>query len=290
MLINVDAFDTRNLDKAGYEANPLRDGSLAAFRVYEVPMTSITVEATKPLGVKPRDAERSKNFFALGLISWMYDRPTEPLLEWIKTRFASRTEVLEANNAAFRAGFNFGETAELFDHPYEIKPAQLAPGTYRNVTGNVALSYGLVAAAQQAKLAIFYASYPITPASDILHELSQAQELRGEDAAGRGRDRGRRCRGRRVVRRQPRASRPRAVRVSTSSPRPSASRSVSSCRSCLDRRAARRSVDRSADQDRAGRPHARDVRPSRRGAAADRRRAVAVRLLRRRVRGRRASR
>ena len=177
LLINVDAFDTRNLDKAGYESNPLRDGSLAAFRVYEVPMTSITVEATKPLGVKPRDAERSKNFFALGLISWMYDRPTEPLIDWIKTRFASRTEVLEANTAAFRAGFNFGETAELFDHPYEIKPAQLAPGTYRNITGNVALSYGLVAAAQQAKLAIFYASYPITPASDILHELSKLKNF-----------------------------------------------------------------------------------------------------------------
>ena len=177
LLINVDAFDTRNLDKAGYESNPLRDGSLTAFSVYEVPMTSITVEATKPLGVKPRDAERSKNFFALGLISWMYDRPTEPLLEWIKTRFASRTEVLEANTAAFRAGFNFGETAELFDHPYEIKPAHLAPGTYRNITGNVALSYGLVAAAQQAKLAIFYASYPITPASDILHELSKLKNF-----------------------------------------------------------------------------------------------------------------
>jgi 2-oxoglutarate ferredoxin oxidoreductase subunit alpha len=177
LLINVDAFDTRNLDKAGYESNPLRDGSLAAFRVYEVPMTSITVEATKPLGVKPRDAERSKNFFALGLISWMYDRPTEPLIEWIKNRFASRTQVLEANNAAFRAGYNFGETAELFDHPFEVKPAVLAPGTYRNITGNVALSYGLVAAAQSAKLPIFYASYPITPASDILHELSKLKNF-----------------------------------------------------------------------------------------------------------------
>ncbi len=177
LLINVDAFDTRNLDKAGYESNPLRDGSLAAFRVYEVPMTSITVEATKPLGVKPRDAERSKNFFALGLISWMYDRPTEPLIEWIKNRFANRTQVLEANNAAFRAGYNFGETAELFDHPYEVKPAALAPGTYRNITGNVALSYGLVAAAQSAKLPIFYASYPITPASDILHELSKLKNF-----------------------------------------------------------------------------------------------------------------
>ncbi|MGQ0824801.1 MAG: 2-oxoacid:acceptor oxidoreductase subunit alpha [Actinomycetota bacterium] len=177
LLVNVDTFDTRNLDKAGYAQNPLRDQSLAAYRVYEVPMTSITVEATKPLGVKPRDAERSKNFFALGLICWMYTRPTEPLLDWIKRRFANRPQVMEANAAAFKAGYNFGETAELFDHPYEVLPAQLPPGEYRQITGNVALSYGLVAAAQQAKLPLFYASYPITPASDILHELSKLKHF-----------------------------------------------------------------------------------------------------------------
>ena len=177
LLINVDNFDTRNLDKAGYEQNPLRDQSLASYRVYEVPMTSITVEATKPLGVKPRDAERSKNFFALGLICWMYTRPTEPLHDWIKTRFANRPQVMEANLAAFRAGYNFGETAELFDHPFEVKPATLPPGEYRQITGNVALAYGLVAAAQQAKLPLFYASYPITPASDILHELSKLKNF-----------------------------------------------------------------------------------------------------------------
>jgi 2-oxoglutarate ferredoxin oxidoreductase subunit alpha len=177
LLVNVDTFDTRNLDKAGYEQNPLRDGSLAAFRVYEVPMTSITIEATKPLGVKPRDAERSKNFFALGLLCWMYSRPTEPLVDWIKRRFSNRPEVLEANLASFRAGYNFGETAELFDHPYEVKPARLAPGTYRQITGNVALSYGLVAAAEKAKLPLLYASYPITPASDILHELSKLKNF-----------------------------------------------------------------------------------------------------------------
>jgi 2-oxoglutarate ferredoxin oxidoreductase subunit alpha len=177
LLVNVDTFDTRNLDKAGYEQNPLRDGSLAAFRVYEVPMTSITIEATKPLGVKPRDAERSKNFFALGLLCWMYSRPTEPLFDWIKRRFANRPEVLEANLASFRAGYNFGETAELFDHPYAVKPARLAPGTYRQITGNVALSYGLVAAAEKAKLPLLYASYPITPASDVLHELSKLKNF-----------------------------------------------------------------------------------------------------------------
>ncbi len=177
LLVNVDTFDQRNLDKAGYEQNPLLDDSLAAFRVYEVPMTSITVEATKPLGVKPRDAERSKNFFALGLICWMYTRPTDPLVDWIKKRFANRPAVFEANVAAFRAGYNFGETAELFDHAYEVKPAALAPGEYRQITGNVALSYGLVAAAQAAKLPLFYASYPITPASDILHELSKLKNF-----------------------------------------------------------------------------------------------------------------
>ena len=177
LLINSDAFEQRNLDKAGYASNPLLDDSLSAFHVFDIPMTSITVEATKPLGVKPRDAERSKNFFALGLICWMYTRPTEPLFDWIKKRFANRPEVLEANVAAFKAGYNFGETAELFDHAYEVKPAHLPPGEYRQITGNVALSYGLVAAAQAAKLPLFYASYPITPASDILHELSKLKNF-----------------------------------------------------------------------------------------------------------------
>ncbi len=177
LIVNVDNFDERSLTKAGYSTNPLTDDTLAGFTVYEVPMTSITVEATKPLGVKPRDAERSKNFFALGLICWMYTRPTEPLVEWIGKRFGSRPQVLEANLAAFRAGVNFGETAELFSSTFEIKPAQLPAGEYRNITGNVALSYGLVAAAQKAKLPIFYASYPITPASDILHELSKLKNF-----------------------------------------------------------------------------------------------------------------
>jgi 2-oxoglutarate ferredoxin oxidoreductase subunit alpha len=177
ILVNVDTFEERNLAKAGYATNPLHDDTLAGFTVYEVPMTSITVAATKPLGVKPRDAERSKNFFALGLICWMYTRPTDPLFDWIKKRFGNRPEVLEANLAAFRAGLNFGETAELFDHAYEVPPAENAPGTYRNITGNVALSYGLVAAAQKAKLPLFYASYPITPASDILHELSKLKNF-----------------------------------------------------------------------------------------------------------------
>ncbi|MGQ0803607.1 MAG: 2-oxoacid:acceptor oxidoreductase subunit alpha [Actinomycetota bacterium] len=173
IIANVDSFEERNLEKAGYATNPLDDGTLEAFRVYPVPMTSLTLESTKEVGAKPRDAERSKNFFALGLISWMYTRPVDPTLEWIEQRFESKPMVRDANLAAFKAGYHFGETAELFDHPFEIHPAQLAPGRYRNVTGNLALAYGLIAASQQSKLPIVYASYPITPASDILHELSK---------------------------------------------------------------------------------------------------------------------
>jgi 2-oxoglutarate ferredoxin oxidoreductase subunit alpha len=173
IIVNADAFDDRALAKAGYAANPLTDGSLSANTVYEIPMTSITLEAVKPSGTKPRDAERSKNFFALGLISWLYTRPTEPTLKWIETRFAKTPMVGEANTLAFKAGWNFGETAELFDSHYEIKAAPLEPGHYTNISGNTALAWGLIAAGQLAKLPLFLGSYPITPASDILHELSK---------------------------------------------------------------------------------------------------------------------
>jgi 2-oxoglutarate ferredoxin oxidoreductase subunit alpha len=177
IIVNVDAFDERSLDKAGYTTNPLLDDSLAAYTVYEVPMTSLTMEVGKLAGVKPREAERSKNFFALGLLSWLYSRPTEPTLEWITTRFAKTPQVLDANTRAFKAGFNFGETAELFESNYQVRPAVHEPGTYTNVTGNTALAWGLIAAAHQAKLPIFLGSYPITPASDILHELAKHKEF-----------------------------------------------------------------------------------------------------------------
>jgi 2-oxoglutarate ferredoxin oxidoreductase subunit alpha len=173
LIVNSDSFDDRSLAKAGYDANPLSDGSLSGYTVYEVPMTSLTVEATKPTGAKPRDAERSKNFFALGLISWMYTRPTDATLDWIGKRFAKQPVVAEANTLAFKAGYNFGETAELFESSYEVKPAALEPGLYTNVTGNTALAWGLLAASHQANLPVFLGSYPITPASDILHEMSK---------------------------------------------------------------------------------------------------------------------
>src|SRR3989440_6538885 len=136
-------------------------------------MTSLTIQATSEVGAKPRDAERSKNFFALGLISWIYTRPTEPTLEWIKQRFAKNELVMNANLLAFKAGFNFGETAELLESAYEVKPAPHLPGTCTNVPGNTALAWGVIASGQLAKLPVFLASYPITPASDILHELSK---------------------------------------------------------------------------------------------------------------------
>jgi 2-oxoglutarate/2-oxoacid ferredoxin oxidoreductase subunit alpha len=173
LIVNVDAFDERAFEKANYAANPLTDGSLVAYKVYEVPMTSLTLEVAKAAGVKPRDAERSKNFFALGLVSWLYSRPVEGTLEWIEKRFANAPMVLDANTRAFKAGYNFGETAELFEVNYQVRPAALEPGVYTNITGNTALAWGLIAAAHQAHLPLFLGSYPITPASDILHELSK---------------------------------------------------------------------------------------------------------------------
>jgi 2-oxoglutarate ferredoxin oxidoreductase subunit alpha len=177
LIVNVDAFTERNLAKAGYDGNPLTDGSLSGFTVYEVPMTSLTLEAARPSGAKSRDAERAKNFFALGLLSWMYTRPSELTLQWIESRFGRKPEVAEANTLAFKAGYNFGETAELVGGPYEIKPTTFRAGTYTNVSGNAALAWGLVAAGHLAKLPVFLASYPITPASDILHELSSHQNF-----------------------------------------------------------------------------------------------------------------
>ena len=173
IIANEDAFEERNLEKAGYNVNPLDDGSLANYRLLRVPMTNLTKEVCAPLGVKPRDAERSKNFFALGLVSFMFTRPTEPTVEWIDQKFAKNEKVAAANKAAFHAGFNFGETTEAVGHRYEVRPARLPAGEYTSITGNTALAWGIVAAGQLAKLPVTLGSYPITPASDILHELSR---------------------------------------------------------------------------------------------------------------------
>jgi len=173
LIVNSDAFDERNLQKVNYTSNPLEDGSLATYRLILVPMTSITKEVCEPLGVKPRDAERSKNFFALGLVSWMYTRPIESTLEWIGDKYKKNELVAAANRTAFMAGYNYGETTEQVGHRYEVRPAVMPAGEYTSITGNTALAWGLVAAGQLAKLPVTLGSYPITPASDILHELSR---------------------------------------------------------------------------------------------------------------------
>jgi len=177
IIVNADAFDERSLAKAYYETNPLEDGSLSAYTVYEVPMTSITTEVSKEAGVKPRDAERSKNFFALGLISWLYTRPIEDTIIWIEERYAGKPLVMEANLRAFKAGYHFGETAELFESSYEVKPAVQKHGEYVNITGNTAVAWGLIAASVRSGLPLFLGTYPITPASDILHELSKHKQF-----------------------------------------------------------------------------------------------------------------
>ena len=179
VIVNEDAFEERNLEKAGYldvdgvPTNPLDDDTLNGYRVLKVPMSSLTRKVCEPLGVKPRDAERSKNFFALGLVSWMYTRPTEPTEQWIQDKFGKNDKVAAANKAAFQAGFNFGETTEAVGHRFEVRPAKLPAGEYTSITGNTALAWGLIAAGQQANLPLTLGSYPITPASDILHELSK---------------------------------------------------------------------------------------------------------------------
>ena len=180
IIVNTDEFTKRNLTRVGYAASPLQDGSLEGFTVHPVPLTTLTVEALKDFGLSRKEAERSKNMFALGLLSWLYHRPTEGTERFLAAKFAKRPQLAEANIAAFRAGWNFGETTEDFAVSYQVAPAAAAfpAGTYRNISGNAALAYGLIAASVQSELPLFLGSYPITPASDILHELSRHKNFR----------------------------------------------------------------------------------------------------------------
>jgi 2-oxoglutarate/2-oxoacid ferredoxin oxidoreductase subunit alpha len=174
LIVDADAFSDRNLKKAGYETNPLDDGSLAEYQLHPVPLTTLTVGALKDVeGVTPREAERSKNMFALGLMSWLYGRSIDPTISFLESKFGvKRPEIAEANVKALRAGWAFGETTETFAVTYEVKPAKMRPGTYRNITGNQALAYGLIAASRLSGLPLFLGAYPITPASSILEELA----------------------------------------------------------------------------------------------------------------------
>jgi len=174
LIADADAFTDRNLKKAGYDTNPLEDGSLGAYRVHAVPLTSMTLGALRDLeGVSAREAERSKNMFALGLMSWLYGRPTETTIAFLEAKFAKRPEIVAANVKAFKTGYAFGETSESFAVQYAVKPARLEPGPYRQITGNQALSYGLLAASKLSGLPLFLGAYPITPASGILEELAR---------------------------------------------------------------------------------------------------------------------
>jgi 2-oxoglutarate ferredoxin oxidoreductase subunit alpha len=174
VIVNEDAFTKGNLAKAGYEDNPLEDGTLDSFQLFRVPMTTLTTRATEGIeDLKPAEAQRTKNVFALGLISWMYGRPTDSTVSWLEAKFAKRPAIRDANIAAFKAGYNFGETTEIAATPVEIEPAPLDPGEYRNVDGTQAMALGLIAASVKSGLQMFFASYPITPASELLHALAR---------------------------------------------------------------------------------------------------------------------
>ena len=173
LIVNTDDFTTRNVEKVGYPESPLDDESLGAYRLHPIALTSMTVEALKEFDVTKKEAQRAKNMFALGLLLWLYHRPTEGTIEFLEKKFASKPQIMKANIAAFQAGWSYGETTEEFSVQYEVKPAAMQPGTYRNITGNLALAYGLITASHQSGLKLFLGSYPITPASDILHELSK---------------------------------------------------------------------------------------------------------------------
>ncbi|WP_043660299.1 2-oxoacid:acceptor oxidoreductase subunit alpha [Thermocrispum municipale] len=177
IIADTHEFTARNLTKAGYDHNPLEDDSLADFQVHPVDLTGMTIEAVKDFSLTRKEATRSKNMFALGLVSWLYGRPVEPTIDHLTRKFAGKPNVRDANIAAFKAGVNFGETAEVFAVSYEVKPAPVPKGRYRNITGNLALSYGIVAAGRLADLPVFLGAYPITPASDILHELSKHKDF-----------------------------------------------------------------------------------------------------------------
>ena len=173
IIVNINSFDAKSLKLAHYEANPLEDSSLAGYHVVQVPLSQLTSTALEDSGLSAKEIARSKNFFALGMMYWLYSRPIEPTLEWIHKKFKNNEPIAKANEKALKAGYYFGENTELFTTRYQVEPAELAKGTYRNITGNEALALGFVTASVKSKLPLFLGSYPITPASDVLHELSK---------------------------------------------------------------------------------------------------------------------
>jgi 2-oxoglutarate ferredoxin oxidoreductase subunit alpha len=242
VIANSDEFTKRNLGKVGYPASPLDTGELSDYVVHAVPMTSLTLGAVEPIGASKKDGERAKNMFALGLLCWLYGRPIAPSETFVREKFAGKPKIAEANILALRAGWNYGETTEAFATTYEVAPATLTPGEYRQISGNTALSYGIIAAGHLAGVQVLLGSYPITPASDILHELSN------------------RRRPRRLLRRCARRDQHVGARSRVEI---GIHRSGGDDRTAVAhrRRPARRPVDRAAHQDRAGRSAPGDVRP-----------------------------
>ena len=281
LIVNEDGFTKTTLRKAQYESSPLEDGTLDDYQVFRVPMTSMTVRATDGIdGITARDAARSKNLFALGLVSWMYSRPVDATARWIEEKFASMPAVMNANLAAFRAGYNFGETAELLQVHYEVKPAPAQPGTYRSVNGTGAAALGLIAASVRSGLPLFLASYPITPASELLHELSRhkrfgVRTVQAEDEiAASNMALGAAFGGHLGVTVDQRPRHGPEGRDDRPRRGPGAA-------TAGDRRPAGRALDRDADQDRGRRPADGDPRPPRRVATAGARRRDPGAVLRR---------
>ncbi len=285
LIVNSDKFASKDLNTAHCKSNPLEDGTIDRFQVYKVDLTKLTrlavFESPLPAPVSSREGDRCQNFFALGMVCWLYQRSLEPTEEYIKAKFGKRPEIAEANRRALVAGWAYCENTEAFPNSFTIEPAKMPPGLYRHVTGNQATAMGMVAAGHKAGLQVFYGSYPITPASDILHQLARYKHLgvttvQAEDEiAAACMAIGAAFAGARLHRHQRPRPRPQAGGDQPGHQRRDAVRH----RRC----AARRAEHGLADQDRAGRPVRRDVWPARREPAADRRRQPAVGLLRRRL-------
>ena len=280
VIVNEDAFTDNNLRKAGYEENPLDDGTLESYQLFRVPMTSMTTRATEEIeGLKPAEAQRTKNIFALGLVSWLYGRPTEASLSWLETKFAKKPAIKDANVAAFKAGYNFGETTEIAAIQIDVEPAPLDAGEYRNVDGDPGAGAGPDRGRRQERPAAVLRHLPDHAGLRAPPPPRPPRPLRRPHGAGRGRDRRRQHGGRRRLRRPPRDHRDQRPR---DGPQGGDDRPRGDARAADGdhRRAARRPLDRDADQDRADRPADGDPRPPRRVAAAGDRAGDAGRLLR----------
>ena len=268
LIVNSDSFTENDLRKAQMTSNPLEDHSLDKFRLFSVELERLTRRSLEHLGLDAKSMDRCKNFFALGMCYWLYNRSMEPTVRWIEDKFKNKPLLVEANKLALKAGYSYCEATEAFQVSYEIPPAQLTPGLYRNLSGNQALALGFVTASQKSGLTLFQGSYPITPASDILHELSHVQRFRRDDVSGRRRNRGHHLCDRRGIRR--RAGYDHDLR----SGHGAEDRSHGPCRRGRIpaghlRHPARRTFHRLADQDRAGRSVAGAVRPQLRSADSD---------------------